>query len=93
MNKVVFNNPFFFNNTKKNINKVFSKKIRETTGGKIFFKKSCDFLEKKLKARKVIITNSCTASLEIAALLIDVKPGDQIIMPVIHLYQLQTLLF
>ena len=81
MSKVVFNNPFFFNNTKKNINKVFSKKIRETTGGKTFFKKSCDFLEKKLKARKVIITNSCTASLEIAALLIDVKPGDQIIMP------------
>ncbi len=81
MNKVVFNNPFFFNNTKKNINKVFSQKIRETTGGKTFFKKSCDFLEKKLKARKVIITNSCTASLEIAALLIDVKPGDQIIMP------------
>ena len=92
MNKVVFNNPFFFNNTKKNINKVFSKKIRETTGGKIFLK-SCDFLEKKLKARKVIITNSCTASLEIAALLIDVKPGDQIIMPSYHLYQLQTLLF
>lgn len=81
MNKVVFNNPFFFNNTKKNINKVLSQKIKETTGGKTFFKKSCNFLEKKLKARKVIITNSCTASLEIAALLIDVKPGDEIIMP------------
>lgn len=81
MNKVVFNNPFFFNNTKKNINKVLSQKIKETTGGKTFFKKSCNFLEKKLKARKVIITNSCTASLEIAALLIDVKLGDEIIMP------------
>ena len=81
MNKVVFNNPFFFNNTKKNINKVLSQKIKETTGGKTFFKKSCNFLEKKLKARKAIITNSCTASLEIAALLIDVKPGDEIIMP------------
>jgi len=81
MNKVVFNNPFFFNNTKKNINKVLYQKIKETTGGKTFFKKSCNFLEKKLKARKAIITNSCTASLEIAALLIDVKPGDEIIMP------------
>jgi len=81
MNKIVFNNPFFFNNTKKNINKVLSQKIKETTGGKTFFKKSCIFLEKKLKARKVIITNSCTASLEIAALLIDIKPGDEIIMP------------
>ena len=81
MNKIVFNNPFFFNNTKKNINRVLFKKIKETTGGKTFFKKSCNFLEKKLKARKAIITNSCTASLEIAALLIDVKPGDEIIMP------------
>ena len=81
MNKVVFNNPFFFNNTKKNINKVLSQKIKETTGGKTFYKKSCNFLESKLKARNVIITNSCTASLEIAALLIDVKPGDEIIMP------------
>ena len=81
MNKIVFNNPFFFNNTKKNINRVLSQKIKETTGGKTFFKKSCNFLEKKLKARKVIITNSCTASLEIAALLIDVKPDDEIIMP------------
>ena len=36
MNKVVFNNPFFFNNTKKNINKVLSQKIKETTGGKTF---------------------------------------------------------
>ncbi len=81
MNKVVFNNPYFFNNTKRNINKVLSQKIKETTGGKTFFKKSCNFLESKLKARKVIITNSCTASLEISALLIDVKPGDEIIMP------------
>ena len=81
MNKVVFNNPYFFNNTKRNINKVLSQKIKETTGGKTFFKKSCNFLENKLKARKVIITNSCTASLEIAALLIDVKPGDEIVMP------------
>lgn len=81
MNKVVFNNPYFFNNTKKNINRVLSQKIKETTGGKTFFKKSCKFLESKLKARKVIITNSCTASLEIAALLIDIKSGDEIIMP------------
>ena len=46
MNKVVFNNPFFFNNTKKNIHKVFSKKIRETTGGKIFLNKVVIFRKK-----------------------------------------------
>ena len=81
MSKVVFNNPFFFNNVRQNIDKVLTPKIKETTGGKVFFKKSCNFLEKKLKAKKIVITNSCTAALEIAALLIDVKSGDEIIMP------------
>ena len=81
MSKVVFNNPFFFNNTRQNINKVLTQKIKETTGGKVFFKKSCNFLEKKLKAKKIIVTNSCTAALEVAALLIDVKSDDEIIMP------------
>jgi len=81
MPKVVFNNPFFFNNVRKNIDKVLKTKIKETTGGKVFYKKSCTFLEKKLKAKKVVITNSCTAALEVAALLINVKSGDEIIMP------------
>ena len=47
MPKVVFNNPFFFNNVRKNIDKVLKTKIKETTGGKVFYKKSCTFLEKK----------------------------------------------
>ena len=81
MEKVVFNNPFFFKNTKKNIHKVFSRKVKETSGGKIFFNKCCNFLKNKLNAKKIIITNSCTSALEIAALLIDTRPGDEIIMP------------
>ena len=39
------------------------------------------FLKNKLNAKKIIITNSCTSALEIAALLIDTRPGDEIIMP------------
>ncbi len=30
---------------------------------------------------KVLLTPSCTASLEMAALLLDIKPGDEVIMP------------
>ena len=30
---------------------------------------------------KVFLTTSCTASLELAALLIDIKPGDEVILP------------
>lgn len=79
--KINFNNPFFFKDTKKNINQVFDKKPRETTGGKFFFKKCNNFLEKKLKTKKSIITNSCTSALEISALLLDIKKDDEIIMP------------
>ncbi len=30
---------------------------------------------------KVLLTPSCTASLEMAALLLDIQPGDEVIMP------------
>ncbi len=81
MKKIVFNNPFFFNNFKKNLNSILSSNTRETSGGKKYYRKCSIFLEKKLRAKKAIITNSCTSALEISALLIDIKPGDEIIIP------------
>ncbi len=81
MKKIVFNNPFFFNDFKKNLTSIFKSKIKETSGGKQYFKKCSYFLEKNLKAKKAVITNSCTSALEISAQLIDVKNGDEIIMP------------
>jgi dTDP-4-amino-4,6-dideoxygalactose transaminase len=38
-------------------------------------------LEQRLGAPKVLLTPSCTHALELAALLLDVKPGDEVIMP------------
>ena len=81
MNKIVFNNPFFLQSTNKYISHVLKSKLRETAGGKQYFKKCNFFLEKKLKTKKSIITNSCTSALEIAALLMDIKKNDEIIMP------------
>ena len=40
-----------------------------------------EWLEANTKSLKVLLTHSCTASLEMAALLLDIKPGDEIIMP------------
>lgn len=37
-------------------------------------------LEERL-SRKVLLTTSCTSALEMAALLCDIKPGDEVIMP------------
>jgi dTDP-4-amino-4,6-dideoxygalactose transaminase len=39
------------------------------------------WLERTLGCEKALLTHSCTAALEMAALLIDTKPGDEIIMP------------
>lgn len=39
------------------------------------------WLEKKLTHSKVLLTPSCTAALEMAAILLDIQPGDEVIMP------------
>ena len=39
------------------------------------------WLEKNNNVKKALLTHSCTAALEMAALLIDIKAGDEIIMP------------
>lgn len=46
------------------------------------FTKQCQqWLETKAGSGKVLLTHSCTAALEMAALLLDLKPGDEVIMP------------
>jgi dTDP-4-amino-4,6-dideoxygalactose transaminase len=46
------------------------------------FTKRCHlWLEERTGTEKALLTHSCTAALEMAALLIDLKPGDEVIMP------------
>ena len=46
------------------------------------FTKRCQaWLEHNTGSRKALLTHSCTAALEMAAILADVQPGDEIIMP------------
>ncbi len=46
------------------------------------FTKKCDaLLEQMTGAKKVLLTTSCTSALEMAAILADIKPGDEVIMP------------
>ncbi len=46
------------------------------------FTKKCNFwLEEHFGARKAMLTHSCTAALEIAAILCDIQPGDEFIVP------------
>ncbi len=51
-------------------------------GGNGNFNKKCqEWFEKKLNCNKALLTPSCTAALEMTALLTDIKEGDEVIMP------------
>jgi len=51
-------------------------------GGAGEFAAKCQaLLESELGVKKALLTTSCTAALEMAALLIDTQPGDEIILP------------
>ncbi len=46
-----------------------------------FTRRCQQWFEKNFRSAKVLLTPSCTASLEMAALLLDIKDGDEVIMP------------
>lgn len=46
-----------------------------------FTRRCQQWMEQHFGSKKVLLTPSCTASLEMAALLIDLQPGDEVIMP------------
>ena len=46
------------------------------------FTKRCHlWMEERAPGSKALLTHSCTAALEMSALMLDIKPGDEIIMP------------
>jgi dTDP-4-amino-4,6-dideoxygalactose transaminase len=51
------------------------------SGNGPFNRRCCEFLEEMLGTESVLLTHSCTGALEMTALLADVKPGDEVIMP------------
>lgn len=62
-----------------NIKKVL---MRDKLSGDGEFGKRCqNWFETRYANSKCLLTPSCTASLELAALLINIKPGDEVIMP------------
>ena len=77
--KIPFNKPFLSGNETKYIEEaVRSMKI---SGDGIFTKKCHAFFEEKYGFLKCLLTTSCTDALEMAAILIDIQAGDEVIMP------------
>lgn len=50
-------------------------------GDGMFTKKCHEWLQERTGAPKALLTHSCTAALEMAAILADIQPGDEVIMP------------
>lgn len=50
-------------------------------GDGAFTERCHTWLEKRLGCKKALLTHSCTAALEMAAILCDIGPGDEVIMP------------
>ena len=51
------------------------------SGDGMFTKKCHEWLEATTGTKKALLTHSCTAALEMAAILADIQPGDEVIMP------------
>jgi dTDP-4-amino-4,6-dideoxygalactose transaminase len=76
---IVFNKPPVTGNEEKYVlEAINSSKI---SGDGAFGIKCQKWFEKGLGCTKTLLTPSCTAALEIAALLADIQPGDEVIMP------------
>ncbi len=56
-------------------------KTGKISGNGVFAKKCCAFLQEKLRAKKAMLTTSCTHALEMSSLLAKIKKGDEVIMP------------
>ncbi len=53
----------------------------QIAGDQQFSRKCQALLEERLGVKKVLVTTSCTHALEMAALLLDIKEGDEVIVP------------
>jgi dTDP-4-amino-4,6-dideoxygalactose transaminase len=51
------------------------------SGNGAFTRRCQAWLEERMGCRKALLTHSCTAALELAALLAEIEPGDEVIMP------------
>jgi dTDP-4-amino-4,6-dideoxygalactose transaminase len=55
--------------------------VGQIAGDQMFSKKCHALLEQTLGVQRALITTSCTHALEMAALLLDLQPGDEVIIP------------
>jgi dTDP-4-amino-4,6-dideoxygalactose transaminase len=76
---ISFNKPYLTGNETKYIQEAV--KSMKISGDGVYTKKCHQFFEKKYSLKKALLTTSCTDALEMAAILLDIKEGDEVIAP------------
>lgn len=77
--KIPFNKPAFIGKETEYIAQAV--KYGKISGDGVFTKKCHDFFENTYGFKKVLLTTSCTDALEMTAILLDIKEGDEVIVP------------
>lgn len=76
---IPFNRPYFSGKELIYIRQALER--GKISGDGFFTKQSHQFFEEQLGFKKVLLTTSCTDALEMSALLTNIAPGDEVIMP------------
>ena len=77
--KIPFNKPYL---TGKEMDYIYQAvNSGKISGNGIFTKKCQVFFETRYHFKKTLLTTSCTDALEMAAILLDIGPGDEVIVP------------
>ena len=77
-NLISFNRPHLTGNELMYIAQAHKNGI--LAGNGVFTQKCQAWIERNMDVKKALLTHSCTAALEMAAILADIQPGDEIIM-------------
>ena len=77
--KIPFNKPFIAGKELYYIAQAVT--FGNMAGDGNFSQRCCRLMEQRFGIRQVLLTPSCTAALEMAAMLCDLKPGDEVILP------------
>lgn len=79
MDRIPFNRPYM---TGKELHFIAEAKFGNMLAGDGQFTRAChEWFEQRTGCARALLTHSCTAALEMAALLLDLQPGDEVIMP------------
>lgn len=76
---IFFNIPPYIGEEEQYISEAIT--LRKISGDGEFTKKCSSILQEMTGTHKVLLTTSCTHAIEMAALLADINPGDEVILP------------